>query len=327
MPTGSESLGKGRLHETGARRSPFGCWATSVSRHSSLLSHWPNVTPDERGDATKIFTSNSQALTAELRWWSSLRGSGLAMGRWETAGLGWFGEALGRAEQGCEGREDGKGDETLVMASVKLLPCSCTSWRPGILGKFGPLPQSIFAGLARLDQMSDGRTCSKEDDGHVRSLPFGLVWLAREKEISRGLLALSLVAAALEICHRFLLTRCGFACLEFCCSPLLDRPPPSPERPAAPFALRLVHEVVVCPSRSSPKSYSSRTRPRHRTSTPRPLSLHLLPPLTSTSTEVDARLSVRAHRIPRLSAGSARMQEWHRHYSRSSSKHGPYLKP
>jgi hypothetical protein len=94
--------------------------------------------------------------------------------------------------------------ETLVMASVKLLPCSCTSWRPGILGKFGPLPQSIFAGLARLDQMSDGRTCSKEDDGHVRSLPFGLVWLAREKEISRGLLALSLVAAALEICHRFL---------------------------------------------------------------------------------------------------------------------------
>jgi hypothetical protein len=41
-----------------------------------------------------------------------------------------------------------------------------------------------------------------------------------------------------------LVTRCGFGCLEFCCFSPPRRPPQSSERPAAPFALRLLHEVV-----------------------------------------------------------------------------------
>jgi hypothetical protein len=91
------------------------CWNWMGQLRGQSLQQSSKLEGDERSLGSHLACCciqfcSSQALTAELRWWSSLRGSGLAMGRWETAGLGWFGEALGRAEQGCEGREDGKGE-------------------------------------------------------------------------------------------------------------------------------------------------------------------------------------------------------------------------
>lgn len=170
--------------------------------------------------------------------------------------------------------------------------------------------------------------CGRDPKSPWCLFPLGLVCLAGAKEISRWLLLLptlfcSALCSALEMSpllgsrqrrqstwrypvashSRWLLPALSSTSLSYPVSPARLRPPPpsqtgyvpatssiSPSpRPRPPRGLRF----ALAAARRSLTANRTRSRPRLRS-----LFSPSAPPLTSTSTKVDARPSPRAHRIP-----------------------------